>query len=66
MKDKFKNEAENIEIWTDLPSSQFKNKFFFAYVRMTLPQMFDLKFSWSYSATSHGKGAVDGIGATMK
>ena len=31
---------------------------------MTLPQMFDFKFS--YSATSHGKGAVDGIGATMK
>lgn len=61
IKDKFKTEVKNIEIWTDGPgpSSQFKNKFSFAYVEITWLLIFDFKFTWNYSAAIHDKGTVD-------
>lgn len=31
-----------------------------------LQSIYNIEISWSFFATSHGKGAVDGIGATVK
>ena len=64
--DKFKPEIEDIEIWTDGPSSQFGNKFIFAYAGVTLPQIFDFKITWNYSAKVHDKRTVYVIGGTVK
>ena len=33
---------------------------------MTLPQLIVYKVFWNYSAASHGKGAIDGVGGTIK
>lgn len=66
IKEKFSSDVKHCEIWTDGPSSQFKNRFMFAFVGFTLQKSFDFSVSWNYSATSHGKGAVDGIGGLIK
>ena len=31
-----------------------------------LSEMYNIKIIWNFSATSHGKGPVDGVGATLK
>lgn len=63
----FGDQVKKVSVWTDGPSSQFKNKFICNYIGVILPQMFpDYKIEWNYSATSHGKGAVDGLGGTIK
>lgn len=54
-----------VKIWSDGPSSQFKNKFIAAIIGL-LESTFNTSFFWNYFATSHGKGCVDGIGATVK
>lgn len=54
-----------LKIWSDGPSSQFKNKFIAAVIPV-LQEKFHIKIIWNYFATSHGKGCVDGIGATAK
>lgn len=54
-----------LKVWSDGPSSQFKNK----YIATIIPHFekkFGIKIIWNYFATSHGKGCVDGIGATAK
>ena len=54
-----------LHIWSDGPSSQFKNR----YIAAILPDLesrFDLKIIWNFFATSHGKGPVDAIGGTVK
>lgn len=57
---------QNLYVFSDGCSSQFKNKF----IARSLPDFvseFGCKvLEWNYFATSHGKGAVDGIGATIK
>lgn len=55
-------------IWTDGPSSEFKNRYM-AYFLYLLNCKFQEKFEsidWKYTATSHGKGVVDGIGGSAK
>lgn len=54
-----------LKIWSDGPTSQFKNKFIAATIAV-LEEKFDIKIIWNFFATSHGKGCVDGIGATAK
>lgn len=54
-----------LKIWSDGPSSQFKNKFMAALIER-LEDCFKIKIYWNYFAASHGKGCVDGIGATAK
>lgn len=54
-----------VKIWTDGPSSQFKNKYIAAVINV-FEKRFRKKIFWNYFATSHGKGSVDGIGATAK
>ena len=52
-------------IYTDGPSSEFKNKYMVKLVSM-LSQRFHCSVQWKYFATSHGKGVVDGIGGAVK
>lgn len=54
-----------LKLWTDGPSSQFKNKFI-ATIIPHFEKKFGMQIIWNYFATSHGKGCVDGIGATVK
>ena len=46
-------------------NSQFKNKYVMGAIEM-LSEMRNIKIIWNFSATSHGKGPVDGVGATLK
>ncbi|ESO88891.1 hypothetical protein LOTGIDRAFT_165309 [Lottia gigantea] len=62
--DKFPT-VRTVDVWTDGPSSQYKNKYIFA----LLPRLQDLhavRIRWNYFATSHGKGPNDGIGGNAK
>lgn len=54
-----------VKIWSDGPSSQFKNKYIAASLRF-LENKHNVKIQWNYFATSHGKGPVDGIGGSVK
>ena len=54
-----------VRIWTDGPASQFKNRFVMEAMRM-LSERYGIQISWNFSATSHGKGPVDGIGGCLK
>ena len=31
-----------------------------------MPNKYDVKLTWNFSATSHGKGTVDEVGATLE
>ncbi|KAG8175833.1 hypothetical protein JTE90_013383 [Oedothorax gibbosus] len=56
---------QKVHIFSDGSSAQFKNK----YNLMNLSYFksdFGLDCIWSFFATSHGKGAVDGIGGKVK
>jgi len=52
-------------IYSDGPSSEFKNKYMMKAVYM-LSAKYNKNFQWKYFATSHGKGVVDGIGGRAK
>ncbi|MEE4247337.1 MAG: hypothetical protein V2I33_18150 [Kangiellaceae bacterium] len=55
-----------LHFWSDGPSSQFKNRFAQKYLAVACVK-FQLKMmTWNFFATSHGKGAIDGIGGTLK
>ena len=63
-----KYKPENVHflaVWTDGPNSQFENKYVMDPKEM-LSEMYNIKTIWNFSATSHGKGPVDGVGATLK
>ncbi|GBM13664.1 hypothetical protein AVEN_148187-1 [Araneus ventricosus] len=64
---KFQANKPKLIIWSDGPSSEFKNKFicYFLFLLSKIQKRFS-GFEWKYSATSHGKGVVDGIGGTAK
>jgi hypothetical protein len=57
--------VETISIWSDGPSSQFKNRFVVAAIA-ALQEKHNVKIRWNFFATSHGKGPVDGIGGSVK
>ena len=50
-------------IFSDGPSSQFKNKYIVNFLHK-LNQTIHIQ--WNFLATSHGKGVVDGVGGTIK
>lgn len=54
-----------VSLWSDGPRSQFKNRFVAAAIK-DLESKHDVKIKWSFFATSHGKGPVDGIGGAAK
>ena len=49
-----------LRVWTDGPSSQFKNRFIIAGTQK-LQKIYEIAIKWNYSATSHGKGPIDGL-----
>lgn len=62
---KMPSELKVLKIWNDGPTSQFKNK----YIAAIIPHLeieFGIKIFWNFFATAHGKGCVDGLGATAK
>jgi len=54
-----------IEIFSDGAPSQFKNRFMFRMISEISERM-GLVISWSFFASSHGKGVVDAIGGKLK
>ena len=56
---------EEINIFSDGAGSQFKQKYLFSNLH-AWEQEYDLVLKWNFFATSHGKGAVDGLGETVK
>ena len=66
----FENEMSNLKkkivIFTDGPSSEFKNKYITKFVGDIKNFCARDSVMWKYFATSHGKGAVDGIGGRAK
>ena len=60
--------VNTLHLFSDGAAQHFKQRFFFNGVTM-LPVvlgMEQLKITYDFSATSHGKGAVDGIGGSAK
>ena len=51
----------NIFLWSDGTSSRFKNRFMARFMEMS-EEKHASNISWNFFATSHGKGAVDGVG----
>lgn len=58
--------VDTVSIWTDGPSSQYKNRFIMALLSMKIQQRYQFSVSWNYFATSHGKGPNDALGGTAK
>lgn len=56
-----------LHVFSDGAASQFKNRYIWFFLSTTLKETFpDVSTEWHYFATSHGKGAVDGVGGTVK
>ena len=53
-------------IWTDGPSSRFKNKFMFVCLWKLQQKFNKMNLRWNFTATSHGKGPNDALGGTVK
>ncbi|CAF0764370.1 unnamed protein product [Rotaria sordida] len=58
-------DVKQIIFFSDNASSQFKNRYIINHLT-TMLDVLDIDFSWSYFASSHGKGVVDGVGGTLK
>ena len=56
---------ETIHVFSDGASSQFKQRFLFSNLSRWEAN-FGVDIRWHFFATSHGKGAVDGLGGTIK
>ena len=54
-----------IHFWTDSPTSQYRSKTIFYFVRQ-LETSYGIKGSLHYFEARHGKGPCDGIGGTTK
>ena len=54
-----------MNVFSDGPSSQFKQKFLFSNLHLW-EQDHGVKIQWNFFATSHGKGPVDGLGGSVK
>ena len=61
----FPSDIEEVHIWMDGPSSQFKNRYAMEAMKM-LSQKHEVSICWKFSATSPGKGPVNGIGRCIK
>ena len=61
----FPDNVKKIDIWSDGPSSQFKSRFIVAALPL-IQALSNKQVTWNYFAADHGKGAVDGVGGTVK
>lgn len=59
-------QVENVIFFSDGAASQFKQKFLFINLTFLRDDYGYSEFTWNFFATSHGKGAVDGIGGCVK
>jgi hypothetical protein len=58
--------VRTVRMWSDGPSSQFKNHYMFHFLKL-LCKRYNLNLTqWNFFASSHGKGAVDGVGGSAK
>lgn len=55
-----------VDVFSDGPSSQFKNQYIFNALPWLIRKCGLDELHWHFFATSHGKGAVDAIGGTVK
>ena len=60
------NRHMNVILWSDGPSSQFKNRFMYHYLSALRENHGLPSLSWNFFAASHGKSSVDGVGGTLK
>lgn len=61
-----KHVLKSLVIFSDGCAGQFKNRYTLSTLCF-LPEELDIpEITWSFFATSHGKGAVDGVGANVK
>ena len=56
------NGIKKADIFSDGPSSQFKNQYILSYLPSAYKRHHLDSLNWNFFATSHGKGAVDGVG----
>ena len=54
-----------IHIWTDSPTSQYRNKAIFHAVG-NFENLYGISARWNYFEAGHGKGPCDGLGGTVK
>ena len=59
------DEVEEDIIWSDGPTSDFKNKYIY-YLMDKFSTKYSNRFLWTFSATSHSKGVVNEIGGNVK
>ena len=64
LQDKVTTLIAELDIFSDGATQHFKSKYMFMWASSLLEKK-GILVSWHFSATSHGKGAVDGIGGTM-
>lgn len=58
-------EVTKVVFFSDNPTSQFKNKFIVDAI-LRFQALYKKSIEWTYFAPEHGKGVVDGVGATLK
>lgn len=56
---------KTVHIWSDGPTSQFKNKFI-ATALLVLQRKHKMTIYWNFFAAFHGKGPTDGTGGALK
>lgn len=59
-------EGKHVHLWSDGPTNQFKNRYMFKFASFLQKKYKLASISWNFFATAHGKGAVDGIGGSVK
>ncbi|CAH1108067.1 unnamed protein product [Psylliodes chrysocephalus] len=64
----FSNILSYTNVAQDGPTSQYKNRFNIFFLISKIPKYFKniQAISWNYSASGHGKGPMDGVGAALK
>lgn len=62
----FPDTVKHVKFYSDNARSQFKSKFVMRYIEKLRVENEKEKFTWNFFAEKHGKGVVDGIGATLK
>lgn len=61
-------EVKNLHFLSDAPATQYRNKYMFAILISEIIPLFPklASLTWNFSESGHGKGAADGVGATLK
>ena len=59
-------EINKVSVWSDGPSSQFKNRYIAASLKVLQKKHKLQVIKWNYFATSHGKGPIDGTGGKLE